>query len=173
MPVRDENAFSVLLSLPGVDGVSAVRSQGAVKHYNVFYAFKNGREFDPQVLERLTEAWPFGTVKADPNRGMVRVEFLVRPDEVAAFSAKMAGVRLPLAPAATAAIVLRFSGEVPQKLKARFGAAVRATDRVEWDGKTLRVVLADCRDAGAVEKRLLGLAEKARLAVVDIRYEVC
>lgn len=173
MQVREEVAFAALLALPGVSGVGAVRSQGNVKHYNVSYTFKNGRGFDPEVLKRLTEVWPFGAVEADPGRGTVRVEFLVRPDEVAAFQRRMADVGSPLSPAQTAAVAVEFSEEVPRELKARFGTAVRTTDRVEWNGKTLQVVLADCRDVGAVERRLLDLAREAELTVVDIRREAC
>lgn len=173
LQVTEEVAFAVLLALPGVSGVGAVRSQGNVKHYTVSYVFKNGGRLDPQVLERLTGVWPFGAVEADPARGTARVEFLVRPDEVAAFSAKMADMQSPLSPVQTAAIALEFSEEVSRKLRARFGKAVRATDRVEWDGKTLRVILADCLDVGAVEGRLLDLAKEAELTVVDIRREAC
>ncbi|MBC7104747.1 MAG: hypothetical protein H5T97_02270, partial [Firmicutes bacterium] len=125
--MREEVAFAALLGLPGVSGVGAVRSQGVVKHYNVSYAFKNGRELDPGTLKRLAEVWPFGSIEADPHQGTVRVEFLVRPDEVAAFAAKMGNVRLPFMSEATAAIVVNFSDEVPLRLKEKFGAAVRAT----------------------------------------------
>lgn len=82
--VSEQEAVALLMALPGVVRVAAVRAQGALKHFVVSRVFPG---LDPAAFCRVAGLWPFGTVEADVASRSTRADFLVRPEEVGRFLA--------------------------------------------------------------------------------------
>jgi hypothetical protein len=87
--VLEQRAFTLLMALPGVVRVTAVRAQGVLKHFVVTRIFPRS---DPAAFWRLARLWPFNTAELDLVSGSTRVDFLVRADEVSRFCAVLGGV---------------------------------------------------------------------------------
>ncbi|GEA15422.1 hypothetical protein E308F_16660 [Moorella sp. E308F] len=170
--MKEECIFASLLRLPGVSRVNAVRSQGSVKHFNVTYVFP-ARWLDDGRLAALLRAWPFCNVAAGPDGGPASVEFLVRPNEADTFMARVGGTLAGLLAEGgysgdtpdDATFILEFDATVPPECRDEMQAALRASDRIEWSGRSAAVTLAGCRDAAAAGKRLVAVAEKHGLKV--------
>lgn len=155
--------LTALTGLPGVTSVNAVRAQGRVKHFSVAYLLENCGD---GTFDALANAWPFGVVERDVRSDVVKVEFLVRPEEVEDFSRAVGRIGLPPSGRREVTLDLEFSRPVGRRAKDALRSAVRSEDCVFWDGPRARVVLSDCRDAAVVEERLRRLAQRFGLEIV-------
>ncbi|MGB9849146.1 MAG: hypothetical protein ACPLSY_04890 [Moorellaceae bacterium] len=171
MLVREEHIFALLMRLPGVFRVNAVRSQGSIKHFNVTYVFGKMR-FDDGTLLALSKIWPFCNVQADPSNESIAIEFLVRPEEADSFRARVGSVLARLLDrvhreggAEYTVLTAEFDASVPAECREEIRAILRSSDRIEWFRRSVVATLMHCRNAAAVGERITAVAAKYGLKV--------
>lgn len=158
--------LTTLAGLPGVKSVNAVRAQGKVKHFCVTYLFDMD-ECDG-CLDALANAWSFGTVETDKQVGKIRVEYLVRPEEVTDFAGAIGAIGFPVSEKQKAILCLEFDRLVGKKVQDAFRSILRSEDSIHWRGAQVKIVLTNCKDLTRVEERLRELARKYGLQVLDV-----
>lgn len=169
--MKEEQTFALLMRLPGVFRVKAVKSQGNVKYFNVTYVFRKMR-FDDGTLFALIKIWPFCNVQANSLNGSIAIEFLVRPEEADSFRIKVGGILTRLLNSMNrenreeyTVLVAEFDAPVSAECSEEMRAVIRSSDKIEWFGRSAVVTLARCQNVQAVEERLVTVAAKYGLKV--------
>lgn len=166
--MTETELFTMLAELPGVSVVNAVRAQGQVKHFTVTFIFSATNHKNHRIIHAVTSLWPFGTVGFEVENSAIRVEFLVRPEEVEGFCRRVAASRLPPSKVAVAVVSMEFGRLPARKVREAVRAALRAGDTVHWYGKRAEVVLLNCQDAELAESRLRQLVQGMGLGQVQV-----
>jgi len=148
------DAFTIFTKLPYVHSVHATVSQGAVKHYNVCIKTANA-----EIASELMSLWPYCVVSSE--NGEIIANYLVKPEEVRAFAAKLsrAGCLAQCLRQNSVVLIFHFRRPVTEEFKHKVSRFIRSTDRLVWGDMRMAVVLSNPSEEAvrAVETRIKNL----------------
>ncbi|MGI9951280.1 hypothetical protein V3F56_02870 [Moorellaceae bacterium AZ2] len=146
-----EEVFRAFSRLPYVHSVHATVSQGNVKHYNI--CIKTDKV---EIVPELISLWPYCTVSS--KDGEVLADYLVRPEEVKDFAARLSGASClaQCIKQKSIALIFNFKRPLTEEFKRMVFQSIRGTDRLVWGDMRMAVVLPTHSEEAvrAVETRL-------------------
>lgn len=147
-------AFTIFTKLPYVHSVHATVSQGTIKHYNVCIKTANA-----EIASELMTLWPYCVVSSE--NGEIIADYLVKPEEVKAFAAKLSRANYlgQCLRQNSVALIFHFRRPVTEEFKHKVSRFIRSTDRLVWGDMRMAVVLLTPREEAvrAVETRIKSL----------------
>jgi hypothetical protein len=158
----------LFLGIPGVEEVSATYVKGSVKHYNV-----RVRLNDKDAAEKLKAVWPFCNVSVsnnDSNKGNTVADYIVKPEEVKDFHAKLSKVAVKQEEKQMA-VILQFKQPITEEMKKKIARSVRASDQLIWGDRRVAIVLQDYRLEAikAIQERIKNVFEEGEHLDVRVR----